>query len=90
MAREHGAAVGLLYLPESSEFRSWYPPEAERLAREHLAGLSRDLALPVINAREWMDDGWLVDGFHLSRLGAAEFTRRLGPAIVAAFPEAKR
>ena len=37
IAREHGATVGLLYLPESSEFRSWYTPNAERLAREHLA-----------------------------------------------------
>jgi hypothetical protein len=90
VARANGAAVGLLYLPESSEFRAWYTPEAERLAREHLSGISRDLALPVINAREWMDDGLLVDGFHLSRLGAAEFSRKLGPAIVAAIPEAKR
>jgi hypothetical protein len=89
-ARDSGAAVGLLYLPESSEFRSWYTPEAERLARKHLAEVSRDLALPVINAREWMDDGLLVDGFHLSRLGAREFTRRLGTAIAAAFPEARR
>jgi hypothetical protein len=89
-ARDHGAVVGLLYLPESSEFRSWYTPEAERLSREHLAGISRDLAVPVINAREWMEDGLLVDGFHLSRRGAGEFTRKLGPAVVAAFPEALR
>jgi len=89
-ARETGAKVGLLYLPESSEFRSWYTPQAERLAREHLAGISRELALPVINAREWMDDGLFVDGFHLSRVGAREFTRKLGPAIAAAFPEARR
>ena len=90
VAREHGAAVGLLYMPESSEFRSWYTPEAERLSRQHLAGISRDLAVPVIDTRLWMDDGLLVDGFHLSRRGAAEFTRKLGPAIVAAFPEALR
>jgi hypothetical protein len=89
-AREHGATVGLLYLPESSEFRSWYTPNAERLAREHLAALGRELAAPVINARKWMDDGLFVDGFHLSRTGAAEFTRKLGPAIAAAFPEAQR
>lgn len=89
-AREQGAVVAFLYLPESSEFRSWYTPEAERLARDHLAALARDLAVPVINAREWMDDGLLVDGFHLSRRGAGEFTRKLGPAIVAAFPEALR
>jgi hypothetical protein len=90
LARTRGIPVGLLYLPESSEFRSWYTPDAERRAREHLSTISRELAVPVINARDWMDDGLLVDGFHLSRTGAAEFTRRLGPAVVAAFPEARR
>jgi hypothetical protein len=87
VAREHGARVGFVYLPESTEFRSWYPPDAERQAREHLAAISRELAVPVVNAREWVDDGLLVDGFHLSRIGAAEFTRKLGPAVAAAFPE---
>jgi hypothetical protein len=90
VAREHGAAVGFVYLPESSEFRSWYPPEAERLAREHLAAVSRELAVPVVNAREWVDDGLFVDGFHLSRVGAAAFTRQLGPAVAATFPEVRR
>lgn len=87
VARAHGARVGFVFLPESSEFRSWYPPEAERLAQEHLAAISRELAVPVINARQWIDDGYFVDGFHLSRVGAGEFTRKLGPAVAATFPE---
>lgn len=90
LAREHGAAVGLVYLPESNEFRSWYTPAAERQAREHLAAIGRDLAVPVINARDWIADGMFVDGFHLTHAGAAEFTRKLGPAVEAAFPEARR
>jgi hypothetical protein len=90
VAREHGAEVGLVFLPESRQFRSWYTPDAERQAREHLAAISRELALPVINAREWIDDGLFVDGFHLTRVGAVEFTRKLGPAIEATFPEACR
>jgi hypothetical protein len=89
VARTHGAAVGLLYLPESTEFRALYPPSAEQQARDHLASISRKLAVPVIDAREWMDDGLLVDGFHLSHTGAAEFTRRLGPAVRASFAEAQ-
>jgi hypothetical protein len=86
LARQHGAQVGFIFLPEASEFRAWYPPQVEQLAREHLAVISRELAVPVINAREWMDDGLFVDGFHLSRIGAAEFTRKLGPAVAATFP----
>lgn len=89
VAREHGATVGFVYLPESSEFRGWYSPRVERLARDHLARISQELAVPVIDARTWMDDGLLVDGFHLSRIGAAEFTRKLGPAVAATFPEAR-
>jgi hypothetical protein len=89
LARAHGATVGMLYLPESTEFRALYPPSAEKQARDYLAAISRELAVPVIDAREWMDDGLLVDGFHLSRVGAAEFTRRLGPAIRAAFAEVR-
>jgi len=87
VAREHGSAVGFVYMPEASEFRSWYTPEVERQAREHLNAISRDLAVPVIDARRWIEDGMFVDGFHLSRVGAATFTRKLGPAVVAAFPE---
>src|SRR5262249_46331944 len=89
VARNHGAKGGFVHLPEASEFRGWYPPGADRLAREHLAALSRELAVPVIDARTWMDDGLFVDGFHLSRIGAAAFTRKLGPAIAATFPEAR-
>jgi hypothetical protein len=84
--RARGATVGLLYLPESSACRGWYPPEVERAAEVHLATLVRDLAVPVIDARRWMDDCDLADGYHLSRTGAAAFTQRLGPVVAATFP----
>ena len=64
---QRGAAVGFVFLPESRMFRSWYTPEAERQAREHLAAMCRDLAIPLINARDWMADDRFVDGFHLTR-----------------------
>jgi hypothetical protein len=86
LARSHGSRVGFVFLPEASEFRGWYPPRVERLAREHLANLSRELAVPVIDARLWVDDGLFVDGFHLSRIGATEFTRKFGPAVAEVRP----
>jgi hypothetical protein len=85
LARGHGAAVGLVFLPESSEFRQLYPAKVQQAAGEHLAGLSREFGVPVIDCRTWMDDGFIVDGFHLSRLGAGEFSRRFGPAVAATF-----
>ncbi len=86
LARAHGARVGLLFMPESSEFQGWYPPDVERAAREHFVALARQLDVPAIDARDWMSDDQLADGFHLSRTGAGAFTARLGPAVGAAFP----
>jgi hypothetical protein len=85
LAREHGAVVGFLYLPESSEFRALYPANVQQLASEHLAAMSRGLNVPVLDCRTWMPDSSIVDGFHLSGAGSAEFTRKLGPAVAAMF-----
>jgi hypothetical protein len=90
LARDHGAAVGLVYLPEPGEFRGWYSRKAERAAAAHLAELARDFGAPVIDAREWLADALVADGIHLSRIGATEFTRRLGAEVTRAFPEVSR
>jgi hypothetical protein len=89
LARSHGAAVGLVYLPESSEVRGWYSRKYERAMKAHFAELSRELAVPAIDAREWLTDGRVADGFHLSRGGAEEFTRRLGAEVTERFAEVK-
>lgn len=81
LARANGAAVALLYLPESAAFRRLYPPRVERAAAAHLAALRGDLGVSVIDCREWMPEGRSADGYHLTPTGAAEFTRRLGPAV---------
>jgi hypothetical protein len=86
VARGYGARVGFVYLPESSAFRSWYPSTVDIAASDHLAALAGALGTPVIDARTWMADRDLADGHHLSRLGAAAFTPRLGAAVAAAFP----
>ncbi len=85
-ARAQGARVGFFYLPESSEFQSWYPPAVERAAREHLTKLVDEFRVPVINARNWMTEDQLADGHHLSRTGAGAFAARFGRAVSAAFP----
>lgn len=86
LAREHGAAVGFVYMPESTGSQRWYSPELEATARVHLRGLSDELSVPVIDARDWVADHDLADGMHLSRTGAGVFSARLGPAVVATFP----
>jgi hypothetical protein len=90
LAREHGATVGFLFMPESSDFRRLYPPRTEQKVRDHLANLSRELNVPVIDTRAWMPDDDVADSFHLSRQGAAAFTRKLGPVVAEMLdPEAR-
>lgn len=84
-ARAYGATAGLVFLPESSEFRGWYPPAVERTVRDHLSRLTAELDLPLLDLRTAMPDEYFVDGFHLSRSGAAEFTRRFGPVVAERF-----
>jgi hypothetical protein len=87
LARSHGARVAFVYMPEATEFRTWIPDSVERMAGDHLASLRRELGLPLIDARDWMPDGYMVDGFHLSRIGATKFTKRFGPAVAEIFPD---
>ena len=86
VARASGARVAFLVLPESREFRAWYPPEVELAAREHLAALSAECGAPVIDARDWEPDAHLADGFHLSRTGSRAFSAKLGAAVALGEP----
>jgi hypothetical protein len=86
VARAAGAKVAFLVLPESAEFRRWYPPEVESAARAHLAALSAECGAPVIDARDREPDAHLADGFHLSRTGSKAFTSKLGADVRGTFP----
>ncbi|HEV3439118.1 MAG TPA: hypothetical protein VG122_17255 [Gemmata sp.] len=81
LAREHGSAVGFVYLPESTEFRAWYTPESEQLGQAYAVALQSELGVPLLDARTWLPDESLADGFHATRAGAQEFTHRFGPAV---------
>jgi len=76
-----GCKVLLLYLPESERFRRWYPPEVEATIQEHRQRLQAELGAEWLDARSWMAETDFVDGFHLSRQGAAAFTQRLGQCL---------
>ena len=85
--RANGIRVGLVWLPESSEFRGWYTPAARQAGDEYLAGVRAEYGLPLIDARDWVPDGQIADGFHPTQSGAATLSRRLGPAVRATFSE---
>jgi hypothetical protein len=78
--QEAGISVQLLFMPESTEFRSWYPPITQMAVANYVDGLRRR-GVSVIDARTWADDRDLPDGFHLDESGAICFTERLRPYL---------
>src|SRR5262249_48664845 len=77
LARERIASV-LVVTPEGPELRSWYAPENLARVDAFLAGLARELAVPLVNAREWIAGAErFQDSHHLDPEGAAAFTDRL-------------
>lgn len=81
LCRTHGIPVAFTWLPESSEFAEWLPPEAACEGECYLEALRGELGVPLIDARGWLADRHIADGFHPTQPGAAELSRRLGPAI---------
>jgi hypothetical protein len=73
--RQHIPAV-LLYMPEASPLRRWYPPPVQALVNDYFAGLSREYGVPVIDTRTWMPDETFSDYVHLQPQGAAVYTDR--------------
>jgi hypothetical protein len=79
--RTQGIAVVLFLMPESSEFRGWYPLEARRQLSNYLAALGGDYSAPLIDARRWIEDSDFSDGHHLLSRGAAVFTQRFANEV---------
>lgn len=79
--RDRGIPVAFAWLPESSEFRGWYPPPVLQVGEAFLAKLRTEFGVPLIDARGWVDDPHLADGFHLTQPGAAIFSTRFGDEL---------
>jgi hypothetical protein len=75
--REHVPAA-LVFLPEGTEFRSWYSPEGWAEIQGFALELSREYHAPLINARTWMADRCFLDSHHLLPGATSAFTERLG------------
>jgi hypothetical protein len=74
--------AALVWMPEATAFRCWYSAATLEQVRGLINGLSRAYGVPVINAREWVDDEQFADCHHLLRGGAQVFTERFGKEVV--------
>jgi uncharacterized protein DUF1574 len=82
LCREEQVAVVLVLTPESSEFRGWYPETTWQVVQDYCARLSRQYAVPVIDARTWLPDEDFLDAHHALPRGAETFTLRLGREVL--------
>jgi hypothetical protein len=74
--------LAYLRMPEAVVFQGWYPPEIPRQTDQFLDGISREYQVPVIDARNWVEENGFADGHHLNPAGAEAFTRRLYQEVV--------
>jgi hypothetical protein len=77
LCREEQIGTALLAMPEASEMRAAFDPQAQRLLQSYLSELRREYGAPVFDARAWARDDEFVDGEHLLPAGAVRFSRRL-------------
>ncbi len=83
LCREEKIAVlGLVIMPESSTFRSWYPPATQRFIRQYAGGVAADFGVPLIDANEWVPDKYFLDGHHMIEPGAVLFSDRFRTEVI--------
>ena len=81
ICKENKIPVSVLYMPESSPLRSWYPAAIRQQIDDYLHGLRVHFGAPLIDARDWMPDEYFGDTHHLTSEGAVLFSRHLAEVI---------
>ena len=76
------SVIGLLRMPESTDFRKLYSPEADRVIDTYLKGLCEEYGTESIDASQWLSDDCFIDGHHLLAHGAERFTLRLWDEVL--------
>ncbi|HTU92987.1 MAG TPA: hypothetical protein VMF69_23095 [Gemmataceae bacterium] len=79
----------LVMMPEDSNFRSWYSPEAKTAVRNLLAELKQTYGVEVIDAQYWLPDYDFEDGHHALLHGSGVFTYRLRDELARVFAQSK-
>jgi hypothetical protein len=90
VCRREGIPTTVFVMPESRLFQSWYTPAMHTRVTNYLVGLREECGVDVIDARDWLADDRFLDGHHLLRGGATEFTRRFGKEVVTPLLGARR
>jgi hypothetical protein len=82
LCRDRRIKTVLVMTPESSAYRTWYSSSGRRELDRWCADLGRQYQVPVIDAREWLQDADFFDGHHVVLRGANSFTKRLASDVI--------
>jgi hypothetical protein len=82
LCRQEGIQAALIWMPETSTYRSCYPPPALAQVYGYLDELSRQYDVPLVDARAWVPDDYFFDSHHLLVSGAEWFSKRFGEDVL--------
>jgi hypothetical protein len=80
--KERIEVIGILRMPEGTDFRRMYSPEANLLIDSYLKGLCQEYETQFINTSQWLSDDSFADGHHLLPGAAERFTLRLWDEVL--------
>ncbi len=86
-AQRDGVQVGLVLMPEGSEFRRLYSPTMNATTQELLEHWRTELGVPIVDGREWLPDEWFYDMHHLTQTGATTFSNLFQQTVRIKYPE---
>jgi hypothetical protein len=75
LCHDRHIAVALIVPAEGTPFRS-FAPEVEETHLSAARQLAYEMAVPLIDARTWVDDDGFWDGHHTTERGAIQYTDR--------------
>jgi hypothetical protein len=80
--RAAGIKVALLMMPEHSECRRWYSPQARSLVSSYLSGICQEYGISAVDTRDWSPDADFADFCHMVRHGAKPFSERFAREVM--------
>lgn len=78
----HQINLVLLLTPEGPAFRSWYSAAAEETFKAYCRELLDEFPVPLLSARDWLQEEDFIDSHHVILPGAHKFTRRLAQEVL--------
>jgi hypothetical protein len=82
LCRQQGIPVVLVLMPEGKDFKGLYPPALRSGLDALIINLVQETGVPLVDARDWLDEQDLFDSHHALPSGAALFTQRLSQEVI--------